>query len=85
MVLSSLITDGLNAHPGNPQSVAEIAAAIPGSRWEDILYRCEELRADGKVGRNGANTAISPLRFYMKRRVAGIETPPSASERRARN
>ena len=66
------IVDWLAAHPGAPQSVAEIAAAIPGSDPRIVQQLCEQLRAASRVGRNGANTSSSPLRYYMKRRLPGI-------------
>lgn len=67
MVLAEQIVDWLAANPGKPQSVAEIAAAIPDASPPDVERVCDQLRAEGKLGRNGANTAASPYRFYIKR------------------
>jgi len=66
------IIDWLAAHPGAPQSVAQIAAAIPGSDPRIVEQLCEKLRAASRIGRNGANTSASPLRYYIKRRLPGI-------------
>jgi hypothetical protein len=52
--------------------VAQITAAIPGSDPRIVQQLCEQLRAASQVGRNGANTSSSPLRYYMKRRLSGI-------------
>jgi len=67
MALTYQIVDWLVANPGRPQSVAEIAAAIPGAAQSDVERACNRLRAQGKLGRNGANTDASPYRFYLKR------------------
>jgi hypothetical protein len=72
LIADAKIIDWLAAHPGAPQSVAEIAAAIPGSDPLIVRQLCEQLRATSRVGRNGANTASSPLRYYLKRRLPGI-------------
>jgi len=67
MILGHQIVDWLAANPGRPQSMAEIAAAIPGAVQSDVEHACNQLRAQGKLGRNGANTDASPYRFYLKR------------------
>jgi hypothetical protein len=67
MTLAYQILDLLAANPGKPHSVAEIAAAIPGAAHPDVEQACNQLRAQGKLGRNGANTDASPYRFYLKR------------------
>jgi hypothetical protein len=67
MQLADQILDLLAANTGRPQSVAEIAAAIPGAAHSDVEQACNELRAQGRLGRNGANTDASPYRFYLKR------------------
>jgi hypothetical protein len=65
--LADNIVAWLTANPSRPQSVAEIAAAIQGATQADVEQACNQLRAQGKLGRNGANTDASPYRFYLKR------------------
>jgi hypothetical protein len=68
VTLAERILSWLDAHPGEPQSVAELAAAIPEATRSDIVRTCVLLRMQGAVGRNGADTTASPHRYYMKRK-----------------
>ena len=79
MTLAERIVSWLDAHPGEPQSVAEIAAAIPEATRSNIARTCMLLRMQGAVGRNGANTTKSPHRYYMKRKA-----PPGSVRSRTR-
>lgn len=55
---------------GHPMSVEELAGAIPSVTRADILEVCTQLRAQRRLGRNGANSPASPYRFYLKMRGA---------------
>ena len=59
MLLADQIVDWLMANPGSPQSVAEIVTAIPGANRADAEEVCNVLRAQRKLGRNGADIAAS--------------------------
>ena len=56
----------LREHLGHPMSLAELQAAIPGSTRRKLTAACMQLREQGRLGRNGANTQSSPYRFYLK-------------------
>lgn len=76
MNLASQIEAILLAHPAEPMSVAELAQAIPGSVQGDVQEACHALRLCHRLGRNGANTAASPYRFYLKNDVRASLGPP---------
>jgi hypothetical protein len=56
----------LSAHPNQPQSVEQLAAAIPGTSKAELVDECELLRSEALLGRNGANSVASPFRFYLR-------------------
>jgi hypothetical protein len=62
----------LDAHPGDPQSLAEIAAAIPEATRSNMSRTCMLLRMQGVLGRNGADTTASPHRYYVKRKAGSV-------------
>jgi hypothetical protein len=67
--LAEGIMSWLVAHPGEPQSLDELAAAVPQATRSNIARTCTLLRMQGVLGRNGADTATSPHRYYMKRKA----------------
>jgi len=66
MTLAEQIEAVLLAHPGQPLSVAELSARLPGRLRPHIEAACVELREQGRLGRNGADTHAKPFRFYLK-------------------
>jgi hypothetical protein len=66
-MLDDRIVDWLTAHSGRPQSVAELAAAIPEATPTNTVRTCILPRTQDIIGRYGASTIESPYRFYVKR------------------
>lgn len=56
----------LAAHKGDPQTLEQIAAAIPEATVKDVQSACILLRVQGAIGRNGAGSLTKPYRFYPK-------------------
>lgn len=65
-MLRASIVKYLSMYPGKPQALDDLAAALPGNSKEDIQKQCEKLRSEALLGRNGANTSVSPYRYYLK-------------------
>ena len=68
MTLGERIVNWLDAHPGEPQSISEIANALPEATRSGIVGACILLNRQGVLGRNGAGTATKPYRYYVKRK-----------------
>lgn len=69
MTLNDRIKEQLAARPDEPQSVMQLSAAITEASCASVASACVLMRMQGIPGRNGAGTAASPFRFYMKRKT----------------
>ena len=67
MTLTDRIKAWLAAHPGEPQSVTQLAAAIPEASSTSIASTCILMRMQGIIGRDGAGTLARPYRFFLKK------------------